>query len=88
MKKWLLILLAVVLLIPWYHVGIDDGGTEIYTAALYRVTLQHTMHWEGENFGYLTGTKVRILFFDVYDDVQFVPSEENIKPLPVPENLT
>lgn len=88
MKKWLLILLAVVLLIPWSHVGITDGGTEIYTAALYRVTLQHTMHWEGETFGYLTGTKVRILFFDVYDDVQFVPSEESIKPLPVPENLT
>jgi len=80
MKKWLIkivvILIAVALLIPM-HAGVDDGGTEIYTAALYQVTMQHTMTDEGETFGYLTGTIVRVLFFEVYNDVEFVPSERN-----------
>ena len=74
MKKWLIIVLALALLTPWSHVAVDDGGTEIYTAASYQVTLKHTMHWEGDTFGYLTGTKVRVLFFEIYNDICFVPA--------------
>ena len=80
MKKWririVVALVAAVLLIP-RPVGIDDGGTVIYTAVLYQVTMQHSMAYEGETFGYLTGTRVRVLFFEVYSDVKFVPSERN-----------
>ena len=49
----------------------DDGGSEEYSALLYRVTLRHTMAQQEGVFGYLMGTEIQILGFDVYSDVRF-----------------
>lgn len=58
-----------------------DGGTVKYNAVLYGITKHHSIYYElnspnGKN-GYNIGTTVRILWFDVYDNVKFVPMEEN-----------
>ncbi len=58
-----------------------DGGTVEYNAVLYGVTKQHSIisgiaSPTGEN-GYNIGTRVRILWFEVYNDVEFVPQEVN-----------
>ncbi len=72
------IIIALILLFP-IPMHAKDGGTVVYNAILYSVTKRHSMWNEGETpdgtFGYLTGTEVRILWFTVYDNVQFVPQE-------------
>ena len=67
---WLLV--AVVLLTP-VHAKLDDGGTEAWNAILCSVVRQRTMTREGEMEGFLTGTRVRLLWFEIYNDVRFVP---------------
>lgn len=82
MKKKLRIIIpliiALILLIP-IPMHAKDGGTVTYNAVLYSVTKRHSMWNESGTpdgtFGYLIGTEVRILWFTVYDDVQFVPQE-------------
>lgn len=52
-----------------------DGGSVSYNAILYEVMHRHSMNRYDGVLGYDIGTEVRILFFEVYDDVVFVPSE-------------
>ena len=73
------VLLVLFLMIPMAYEA-DDGGTRQYVAPLYSITKQHSMYTQDGESGYLTGTVVRVLFFEVYDDVVFVPEES------VPEN--
>ena len=68
------ILLISFLLVPMVYEA-DDGGTRQYVAPLYSVTRAHSLHTENGANGYLTGTIVRVLFFEVYDDVIFVPDD-------------
>jgi len=73
-KIILILLVCAVLLIPipsWYK----DGGTVKYTAITYSVTKQHSISEQGS--GYNVGTRVRILFWTVYDDVKFEPDVSN-----------
>ena len=75
-RKAILVLAVCALLIPYpFPIEMDDGGTEIYQAALWRVEKCHRMWQEGAVGGYLTGTIVSILSLEVYNDVMFVPSE-------------
>lgn len=74
------VIIALILLVP-IPMHAKDGGTVAYNAVLYGVTKRHSMWNEGGTpdgtFGYLIGTEVRILWFTVYDDVEFVPQETN-----------
>lgn len=66
-----IILVCAILLVPipaWYK----DGGTVAYRAITYSVTKQHSLSWQGR--GYDVGTRVRILFWTVYDDVKYDPN--------------
>ena len=78
MKKTLTTLCAILLiaflLVPMVYEA-DDGGTRQYVAPLYSVTKQNSMYTQDGETGYLTGTVVRVLFFEVYDNVVFVPNE-------------
>ena len=72
MKKTILIvagvLLAILCLTP-SRLYVDDGGTVMYKAILYKVENVHRMH--PENTGeYLEGTIVKIIGIEVYNDVQ------------------
>lgn len=64
------IVLAAVLLIP-IPIFFKDGGSVEYLAVLYSVTKVHQISMRGD--GYEIGTQVRLLFWTVYDDVEFVP---------------
>ena len=69
-KIFFILLVCVVLLIPmpaWYK----DVGTIKYTAITYSVTKVHSI--SSHQNGYNVGTRVRILFWTVYDDVKFEP---------------
>ena len=72
------IVIAAMLLVP-YPIFYKDGGTVILDAVLYGVTMQHSIAVSEENgkyvSGYDIGTIVRILWFEVYNDVKFVPDE-------------
>lgn len=73
MKKKIVIVAALIfaaLLIPIPH-GYDDGGTVEYKAALYSVTKWHALAFEDGKGGCMEGTEVRVLFFEVYNDVEF-----------------
>ena len=68
-KIILIILICAILLIPvptWYK----DGGTVKYTAITYSLTKQHSLSPQGK--GYNVGTRIKILFWTIYDDVKFV----------------
>ena len=66
----------IIMLIPITS-HIKDGGTVKYNAILYGITKHHSEYISpnGKD-GYNIGTTVRILWFDVYDNVKFVPLEE------------
>lgn len=66
------IVLSIILLLP-IPLFYKDGGTVEYRAILYSVEKAHSISLEGS--GYDIGTRVRILFWEVYDDVEFVPNE-------------
>ena len=69
-KIFIIILVCALLLIPmpaWYK----DGGTVKYTAITYSVTKEHSI--SSQSNGYNVGTRVRVLFWTVYDDVKFEP---------------
>ena len=46
---------------------LKDGGTVEYNAVLYSVTKVHSLYYD---FGYMEGTQIRVLFFNVFDDVE------------------
>ncbi len=71
-KKRIIIVTAMAILavslipIPRY---LKDGGTVEYNALLYSVHQVHSLNLDG---GYNVGTKVRVLFWTVFDNVQAV----------------
>lgn len=69
------IVLFLIMLIP-IKTELKDGGTIKYSAILYGITERHSIYTKDEVDGYNIGTEVRILFFNVYDDVKFVPNEQ------------
>lgn len=74
MKKIIIIctsiLLVIVLLIP-IPMYLDDGGTIVYNAILYRVDIVHRMVPETiAEDGYLKGTIVKILGIEIYNNVK------------------
>ncbi len=64
------IILAAVMLIP-IPIFYKDGGSVEYAAVPYSVTKVHQLSMRGD--GYEIGTQVRLLFWTVYDDVEYVP---------------
>lgn len=68
--------ISAALLIP-FPVGYKDGGTVEYNAVLWSVRKEHSIFWSEHETGYNIGTVVRILFWNVYDDVEFVPERGN-----------
>ena len=72
MKKWIkvviIIVICAVFLVP-IPARYKDGGTVEYNAILYTVRKVHSL----SPFGYNIGPQVRILFWRVYDDVEFFP---------------
>lgn len=67
----------IIMLIP-IKSHIKDGGTVKYNAILYGITKHHEMiSSPNGKYGYNIGTTVRILLFDVYDNVEFRPMEDN-----------
>ena len=76
-RKLKIIILALILLVPVKECA-KDGGTIKYNAILWSVTKHHSMfHDSAGNFGYDTGTTIRILCFEVYSDYpKFVPSSQ------------
>ena len=75
-----LILIALVLLVP-IPVHYKDGGTVAYNAVLYSVTKEHSLITRpaddgGYEVGYKVGTRVRVLLFEVYNNVQEVFAEQ------------
>lgn len=74
-KAWILLILVVIaMLIPMYS-GYKDGGTVSYDAVLYSVIQRHEIAVQEHRRGYYIGTEVRILFWQVYNDVEFVPDD-------------
>lgn len=77
MKKKIIVILSVIIAlvllipIPSYF---KDGGTVEYNAVLYGVTKRHSL----QNGGYNIGTDIRILWFEVYSDVEFIENENII----------
>ena len=73
MKKWIkvviIIIICAIFFIPIRTVY-KDGGTVVYRAILYSVGKIHSVQPQG----YSIGTRVRFLFWTVYDDVEFVPN--------------
>ena len=74
MKKKIIIgiciLLAIILLVP-IPTHLKDGGTIIYKAVVYQVEKVHRMVLEDiSEDGYEDGTIVRILGFEIYNDVK------------------
>lgn len=74
-KKYILLVLAVLVLLVPVPLHFKDGGTITYRALLYSVTKMHAMTGPPvqSTDGYYIGTAVSILFFKVYDDVVLVP---------------
>lgn len=69
-KVIVIILICAILLVP-IPAGYKDGGTVEYNAVMYTVRKEHSLSMEGR--GYNVGTRLRILFWTVYDDVKYDP---------------
>lgn len=72
-KAWILLAAVILAMLIPMRTQYKDGGTVRYRAILYAVTRQHSLAVSDHRQGYQIGTKVRILFWDVYSDVEFVP---------------
>lgn len=77
LKKIIPLVVAVILLVPIMECY-KDGGTIKYNAMLWSVTKHHSIaHDSAGNYGFNTGTTVRILCFKVYSDYpKFVPEQK------------
>lgn len=76
-KRFIIISVIVLLVILLFPIKqrLKDGGTIEYNAVLYSVIKEHsiTVSEQGEGeMGYNVGTRIRIFFFEVYNDVEFV----------------
>ena len=70
---FILIVVVLALLIPYpFPIELDDGGTVIYRAALWSVEERHRLWQESDDKGYMVGTVIRVLSFEIYNDVVFV----------------
>ncbi len=69
------VLLALVLLFP-LKFEYKDGGTKEYAALLYSITYKHSLDIKDSVHGYSIGTIVRVLFFEIYNDVTFFSYED------------
>lgn len=78
----IILILAGVLLFPVTR-RLKDGGTVEYNAILYSVKKIRSV--DSVAGGFQVGTKVRILFWNVYDDVALVPFEKTEEPVEIEE---
>lgn len=69
------VLLAIILLFP-LEFEVDDGGTKGYFAVLYSVMHKHSLDSKEGVDGYSIGTIVRLLFWEIYNDVTFFSYED------------
>ena len=74
-KAWILLIAVLIAMLIPMRVQYQDGGTVLYRAVLYRVEKSHAAAVEEHRKGFLTAHEVRILFWQVYDDVVFVPDD-------------
>lgn len=58
-------------------IELKDGGTKEYVAVLYSVTHKHSLDSKDGVSGYSIGTIVRVLFFEIYNDVTFFAREDS-----------
>ena len=65
----LIIIVALILLFPMPF-GVDDGGTVVYNALLYKVSKVHRLNSQGREYPYLEGTIVEVLGITIYNDVK------------------
>lgn len=68
-KKVIFALLTIILLFP-IPLHLKDGGTVVYKAALYSVHKVHSMDLVDSELVYLEGTIVKILGFEVFNNVE------------------
>lgn len=73
MKITIIALLAALALLLPVRLAYKDGGSVEYRAILYSVTKRHAMTVQNGQEGFCVGTEVRILSFEVYNDVEFTP---------------
>ena len=72
-KAWLLLISVLIAMLIPIRTAYKDGGTVRYRAMLYSVTKWNALAVESYRTGVKTGTQVHVLFWDVYNDVEFVP---------------
>ena len=75
-KKALLLLIIIFLamLIPM-KIQYKDGGTVEYKAVLYSVTELHEITSQNYRLGTIQGRKIRVFFWNVYDNTEFIPDD-------------
>ncbi len=76
-KAWILLISVIIAMLIPMRIQYKDGGTIDYKAMLYTVTKHHALTVEDYHTGYRTGTTVRILFWNVYENTEFVPDDIN-----------
>lgn len=64
----ILVLLAIILLFP-IPLRYKDGGSVEYKAIVYSVTDVHRIDFDNDD-GYQDGTIIKILGFEIYNDVE------------------
>ncbi len=70
----LLIVLFLAMLIPM-KIQHTEGGTVQYKAVFYSVIQHHEQASQNYRLGTVEGTEIRILFWKVYDNSEFVPDK-------------
>ena len=80
MKRIFVILFILAVLLFPMRLQAKDGGTVVYKAVLYTV---HDMHAISDVYsedgsvehGYIVGTVIKILGFEIFDNTRWVPQE-------------
>ncbi len=69
--KYIIVLIVIIILFVPIRFVYQDGGTVEYKAFFYKVVLYHIefLNKEDMKFEYVEGTQVKILGFEVYNDV-------------------
>lgn len=75
-KKTVIVILAVLALLLPVRLVYKDGGSVEYRAILYSVTKRHELADQNGQEGFLVGTEVKLLSFEVYNDVEFAADVE------------
>lgn len=82
MKRILVILLVLVLAVLLFPMRLQakDGGTVVYKSILYTVRDMHAISdvysEDGSvEHGYIVGTVIKILGFEIFDNTRWVPQE-------------